>query len=205
MSTERARRLEPDERREQILECAIRLFGERPYSAVSTTELANEAGVTRGLLHHYFGTKRGLYVEVVRRMLFVPKLEMLEVGDGRDQVEVAVDWFLDSVSPHGKTFIAVWGAEGVGDDPEIGQMLADADDLAARKVLETLGIDSGIDSGGPAGSRDRALIRAYGGLVKGSVREWVREGNLTRDDVRLLLIESLRAIVSHVVPAVTTR
>jgi AcrR family transcriptional regulator len=36
----RWRRLEPDQRRAQILACARRLFGERHYEAVSTTELA---------------------------------------------------------------------------------------------------------------------------------------------------------------------
>jgi AcrR family transcriptional regulator len=44
----RWRRLEPDERREQILVCAMRLFGERPYAAVSTTELAAQAGWRAG-------------------------------------------------------------------------------------------------------------------------------------------------------------
>jgi AcrR family transcriptional regulator len=66
------RRLEPDERREQILRCAIRLFGERPYANVSTTEITAEAGVARGLVNHYFGTKRELYLVVVRRMRAFP-------------------------------------------------------------------------------------------------------------------------------------
>ena len=34
------RRLEPDERREQIFTCAAELFGERPYAAVSTADIA---------------------------------------------------------------------------------------------------------------------------------------------------------------------
>ncbi len=38
---------------------------------MSTTELAELAGVTRGVVHHYFGTKRGLYLEVVRRMVLL--------------------------------------------------------------------------------------------------------------------------------------
>lgn len=52
----RWRRLEPDQRREQILACATELFGERPFASVSTTELAARAGVARGLINHYFGT-----------------------------------------------------------------------------------------------------------------------------------------------------
>src|ERR1700732_1109937 len=68
----RWQRLEHDERRGQILACARRLFSERPYAAVSTTEIAREAGVARGLLNHYFGTKRDLYLEVVRSLVRMP-------------------------------------------------------------------------------------------------------------------------------------
>ena len=50
-------RLEHDERREQILAAARRLFSERPPGEVSATDVAREAGVARGLLHHYFGTQ----------------------------------------------------------------------------------------------------------------------------------------------------
>ena len=71
----RRRRLSPDQRREQILVAAERLFAERPYVDVSTTELAAAAGVARGLLNHYFGDKRALYLEVVRRAALLPTLE----------------------------------------------------------------------------------------------------------------------------------
>src|SRR3954447_24813520 len=98
----RWRRLEPDKRRQQILACAIKLFGERPYSAVSTTELAREAGVARGLINHYFGTKRHLYLEVVRQMVTFPEhaVARLPKGSLEQRVEAAVTWFLDMVSLH---------------------------------------------------------------------------------------------------------
>src|SRR5205807_8880700 len=68
----RWQRLEHDERRQQILDCARRLFSERNYASVSTSEIARQAGVARGLLHHYFGTKRELYLEVVRDLMRMP-------------------------------------------------------------------------------------------------------------------------------------
>jgi AcrR family transcriptional regulator len=71
----RRRRLEPDARREQIVEHAIRIFGERPYGEVSMTDIAEDAGVARGLVNHYFGAKRDLYLEVVRRMVQLPPVE----------------------------------------------------------------------------------------------------------------------------------
>lgn len=193
----RWRRLEPDERREQILDCAVRLFGERPYAAVSTTEIAAEAGVARGLLNHYFGTKRDLYLEVVRRMVIMPDLfDTVTSGSIEERVEQSVEWFLDTVSPFGKTFVAVLGAEGVGTDSEVEAILAEADDIAAGRVLLTVGLPE------DATGTSKAVIRAYGGLVKAAIREWVRDGTLTRDQVQLLLSQALIAIVRNVLPTI---
>ena len=192
----RWRRLEPDARREQILDCATRLFGERPYAAVSTTDIAREAGVARGLLNHYFGTKRDLYLEVVRKLVTitdVPGADVAIRGPLRTRVERSVDWFLDTVSVHAKTFVAVTGAEGVGADPEIERILAEADDAAARRVLELVGLPSDVDE-------HRAVIRAYGGLVKAAIREWIRDETLDRRQVRLLLARVLETLVKDVLP-----
>ncbi|MDT4918910.1 MAG: hypothetical protein QOH89_3610 [Pseudonocardiales bacterium] len=195
----RWRRLEPDARREQILDCAVRLFGERPYAAVSTADIARGAGVARGLLNHYFGTKRDLYLEVVRTLVMLPELDdaIAATGPLRARVQRSVEWFLDVVSVHARTFVAVTGAEGVGDDPEIERILAAADDAAARKVLETVGLDADVDE-------HRAVIRAYGGLVKAAVREWVRGQTLTRSQVQLLLSQALITIVRDVLPEMET-
>lgn len=192
-------RLEPDARREQILQCAVELFGERPYAAVSTSELAQAAGVTRGLLHHYFGTKRDLYVEVVRTILFVPRLELPDdIADDLDaRMTACVDRLLDNVEQHGKTYVAVFGAEGIGADPEVESLLADADDKLVRRLLLLIGLSPEAVTG----SRVQAIGRAYGALVKGAVREWVRAGTLTRDDVQELLVRTLRTIVLDVLPA----
>lgn len=192
-------RLEPDARREQILARAIDLFGERPYAAVSTNDLAAAAGVTRGLLHHYFGTKRGLYLEVVREILFVPRLTLPEDVGGAvdDRIDACVDWLLDMVSGHGKTFVAVAGAEGIGDDPEVERLLAEADDLAVTRLLTLVGIAPEVVKT----PRVRSIGRAYAAMAKRAIREWVREGSLSRDDVHHLLARTLRALVADVITA----
>src|SRR5947209_14590283 len=86
----RWQRLDHDERRRQILACARRLFSERNYASVSTTEIAAEAGVARGLLHHYFGTKRDLYVEVVRSVMRMPTNPVPLQAPGRP-IEVVIE------------------------------------------------------------------------------------------------------------------
>jgi AcrR family transcriptional regulator len=45
-----------------------RLFAERGFAATSAEELVTEAGVTRGALHHHYGDKRGLFLEVLEQL-----------------------------------------------------------------------------------------------------------------------------------------
>src|SRR3954452_5461959 len=52
------RRLSVDERRALLLELGLRLFGDRGLDEVSVEDIAHEAGVSAGLLYHYFGSKR---------------------------------------------------------------------------------------------------------------------------------------------------
>jgi AcrR family transcriptional regulator len=185
------RRLEPDERREQILDCAVRLFGEHPYAAVSTTELARAAGVARGLINHYFGTKRELYLEVVRRLVTIPRFAVERLPDGplEERVTAAVDWFLDGVSRHSKAWLAATG----GWDPDVEHILAAADETAADRVLEATGLAA--DAG-----ELRAMVRAYGGMVKSACREWLVRGELTRGQVRVVLSTTLLALIREAAP-----
>lgn|SRR6185503_8876238 len=198
MQAVRRRRLEPDARREQIVEHAVRIFGERPYPDVSMTDVAEQAGVARGLVNHYFGHKRDLYLEVVRRMVQLPRVEdaVATTGSLRTRVQRSVRWYLDTVGVHGKTFVAVTGGGGIGDDPEVERVIRRADDVAATKVLEVVGLS--VEGGGD--SEQRAVIRAYAGLVRATMREWARESTLTREQAVLLLSRTLLCIVREVMP-----
>lgn len=196
----RGRRLEPDARREQILSCAVRLFGERPYAEVSTTDIANAAGVARGLINHYFGTKKGLFVESVRVLVTIPSVavEQLPEGDLRTRVDAGVAWFLDVVSRHSRSWLAAVDGGGVGRDPEIERVLAEADEIAADSILVVVGLD------GVTGHRDelRAMMRAYCGLAKATAREWLERGALDREQVHQLLAATLITLVEQVFPTV---
>ncbi len=61
------RRLSTEERREQLLTVGARLFSEDPYDDVWIEQVAEIAGVSRGLLYHYFPTKRDFFAAVVER------------------------------------------------------------------------------------------------------------------------------------------
>ena len=67
MELTRRRRLSTDERREQLLAAGAELLGRRPYDEVSIEEIAAAAGVSKGLLYHYFPTKKDFVVAALER------------------------------------------------------------------------------------------------------------------------------------------
>ena len=59
-------RLSVDARREQLIELGEELFSARPFDEISIDDIAARAEISKGLLYHYFGSKRDFYVAVVR-------------------------------------------------------------------------------------------------------------------------------------------
>lgn len=195
----RWRRLGPDQRREEILDCARRLFAERPYAEVSTAEIARAAGIARGLLNHYFGTKRDLYLEVVREAATVPEIAVAQLPEGtlEERIDAAVVWFLDSLEQQGGSWISAAGAHGLGRDPELEKILLQAENDSVDRVLEAVGLAE--DTGHRA--ELRAMIRAYGQLARSAGRDWLLKGILTREQVHSLMRQCLLTIVQDVLPA----
>ncbi|HEX3591054.1 MAG TPA: TetR/AcrR family transcriptional regulator [Pseudonocardiaceae bacterium] len=199
MTTEPAprwRRLEPDERRAEILACARRLFGERHYDAVSTTELARESGVARGLINHYFGTKRELYLEVIRDLMFIPEyaVEKLSHGTLEERVAASMDRFLTVIERNSAMWLATVGTGGYGRDPDIERIMQEADEIAADRMLETVGL-ADITVGR---EELRAMIRSFAGMAKAATREWLVSKTLTREQVHTLLSGTFVAIITRV-------
>ena len=50
----------------RIVRAAIRIFGKSGYRGASMNEVAEEAGVSKGLLHYHFHTKERLLIEAQR-------------------------------------------------------------------------------------------------------------------------------------------
>ncbi len=197
----RWQRLDHDERRSQILACARRLFSERNYDAVSTTDIAREAGVARGLLHHYFGTKRDLYLEVVRSLMRMPSnpVPLQNPGRGLEVViNESVDRWLTMLERNRETWLAAMGPRGLGRDPEVEAILEEAREQAADRLIE------GLQTYEAARAPDelRATIRAYSGFAEAASIEWLLRERLTREQLEALLIQGFLSIVNDVLPAV---
>lgn len=192
----RGTRLHHDERREQILVAARRLFSDRPPGQVSTTAVAREAGVARGLLHHYFGTKRDLYLEVVRSMLRYPSQPVPEPGDGSVDARLseAVDRWLTMVRRNRSAWLAAVGAQGLGRDAEVEAILEAGREQAVDRLVALLD-----PRGGP---ELRAVLRAYSGFAEAASLEWLVRRRLTREQVHALLLETLTTLVSTILPRI---
>ena len=62
-------RLDPEVRRELILDAAEEVFRSRPPSEVTFESVADAAGVSRALVYNYFGDRSGLLAAVELRSL----------------------------------------------------------------------------------------------------------------------------------------
>ena len=51
-----------EEKQERVINAALTEFAQKSYSAASTNEIAREAGISKGLLFHYFTSKKDLYL-----------------------------------------------------------------------------------------------------------------------------------------------
>src|SRR3954454_19472768 len=119
VTTSKGTRLPPDERREQLVALGLELLGRTAPDQVSIEAIARAAGISKGLLYHYFPTKSDFVVAVLRRsreelerrMAPDPAVAM-SVGD---RLDASIDGFLGYVSEHAVGFQAMAQARGGGD------------------------------------------------------------------------------------------
>jgi AcrR family transcriptional regulator len=190
-------RMDPDARRDQILRVAARLFAKRPYSDVSISDIAGEAGIARGLLHHYFGSKRELYLELVRIAARAP------LGAGPPEAlgtaaawATVVDSFLGAVEHNPEGWLSSVHA-GPERDDEVTAIFDEAREILADQTLVAIGLADRADV--PA---TRAFVRAWGGFVQELTVEWVGRGRIDRERVRRAMLATLPLLVEHVLPLI---
>lgn len=102
--------------RERILAAARQAFANGGYAAVSVRSIASEAGIDQSLVHHYFGTKKDLFLAAMD-VPFDPMehmggaLEKLSDGTLEDLGEAVVRGILAVfASPQGRDYVAVMRA-----------------------------------------------------------------------------------------------
>ncbi len=71
---------------QRLLAEATRLFAERGFDRTSVQEIVEAAGVTKGALYHYFGSKDDLLHEVYARVLRLQTDSLVEIAAGAEPV-----------------------------------------------------------------------------------------------------------------------
>ena len=87
--------------RDRLLAAALRLFAQKGFESASVREIVKAAEVTRPTLYYYFGSKEGLYLELVERLCATVENSILQSmvpqGTQQDRLRSFVLNILDSI------------------------------------------------------------------------------------------------------------
>jgi AcrR family transcriptional regulator len=190
-----ATRLAPDERRAQVLEAARSVFARDGFAGASTAAVAREASVTRGLVHHYFGSRRELFLgvlsELAERLPAAIRTD-LEGLALEEVVRINSTALVDAVERDRDAWVALLGA--AGSDPDVEQILDRARDHAIDKML--------LNQAAAVGDSEelRLVLRVYLGAAEAALAEWTVHDRATRAQAEVIIQRTLLAMVNEVVP-----
>jgi AcrR family transcriptional regulator len=110
------------EKAQRIVDAMRTSVGLRGATGSTFDQVAREAGVSRGLLHYYFGTKERLLVEVVRRDCDLRMQRMSETITGVESSEALLGALVQSLN------------ETIAETPEFFVILLELHSLARRNA-----------------------------------------------------------------------
>jgi AcrR family transcriptional regulator len=190
----------PDERREQLLELGVRLLSTRSLDELSIDTLAEEAGISRGLLYHYFGNKQDFHRAVVRKAaddlirLTAPPAE----GEPLERLADSLAAYVDYVRTNYEGYTSLVRAAAGGNEAlrviydearaALNDRIFEAVDEQGR-LLDLFGV---VDS--PA---TRLMVRGWSAMAEDVVVTWVRDpAGISQDDLLAMLAAALPATLA---------
>jgi AcrR family transcriptional regulator len=191
MGAVRRSRLTIDERREQLVRLGTEIFAERPFDEVSIDDIAAAAQISKGLLYHYFPSKRDFYVEVVR----FSALEMEALTEPDASLEplarrsASLDRYLDYVETHARGYSTLMRA-GIGSDPQVAAVVEEVRERIVDRIL-----DARTYRGDRPPAALRIAARGWVGFAEAASLDWIERGGLARDGLRAILVSILGASV----------
>lgn len=123
-----------EERREAILSAALHLFAKKGLAAAKSSDIAAAAGISQGLLYHYFTSKEEIFTTLIRNAFekmneACVMLEGLSISP-KEKVQMAVEKLLEGLGTHpstAETYLLIAQATASGAIPE-----------EARQAIRTL-------------------------------------------------------------------
>jgi len=200
MATPRRTRLSPDARREQLLDLGLELLSERTLDELSIDLLAEKAGISRGLLFHYFKNKSEFHREVVRRAAddLVQRTAPDLTQDHMTQMVTGLQAYIQYVIDNYAAYINLVRGAGSGSEELREIFEATRDEIAQRMV------DGIVELGVPATPRAHLFARGALAFAEEVVLTWVPNKQMPRADLETSLATALLAIMQAFAPPVET-
>ncbi|TCC18934.1 TetR/AcrR family transcriptional regulator [Kribbella speibonae] len=163
-------RLSAEDRKKQLVKIGLMMLRDQPIHELSIDAIAAEAGISRGLLFHYFPSKRDYYLAVIaaagRRLLRVTKPD--ERLAPEQQLREMLVQFVAFISRRRTAYISfVRGAAG-GDDYAV-EVYDETRAGLTKRVLTYLGTPEVADE--PA-SREYLRVHAWLSYTEDLAIEW---------------------------------
>lgn len=195
-------RLTPEQRREQLLELGTRLLATRTLDELTIDLLAEEAGVSRGLLYHYFGGKQEFHVAIVSKVV----ADLYEITGPRDiedpleQLIASIGVYVDFVVENRSGYVSLVRAAGVND--EIRGIYLRARRALTDRIFEISGPERLLEMGVVDGPATRLLVDGWAAFAEEVVLGWTEDPRgMGRDELLQALGQTFAAVVTTVRPA----
>jgi AcrR family transcriptional regulator len=186
----RRRRLDVEDRRRELLQVGAEVFASRPFDEVWVNDVAHLAGASPALLYHYFGSKRGFLLAVVRHEadnLLAVTAPPPGLPPER-ALQVVFDAYLDHLQAHPHGYRALYrGAAGA--DTEIRALL-EANHLEQQRRILSL-----LTQGKPATEQLRLVVRGWFAGIIAMCLDWLDRPTLDRVQLRELCLGMLAAVI----------
>jgi AcrR family transcriptional regulator len=186
-------RLAPDQRRTQLLDLGVSLLATRSLDELTIDVLAEEAGISRGLLYHYFGNKHDFREAVVRRAVadLVEQTAPPEGGEPLDRLLASVAAYVDYVETNYQGYVSIVRGAAGGNET-LRRVYEETRDALTDRIF-TEDAQGEIIPDTPAA---RLMVRGWSALGEEMVLTWVADPRgVTRDQLLEALAASLPALV----------
>jgi AcrR family transcriptional regulator len=183
-------RLSPEARRAQLIELGVEMLATRRLDELSVELIAQTAGISRGLLFHYFSSKQDFHVEVARAAA-AAMIERTEPDTSLPPVEAlrgALSRFIDYVEENPDNYKSlVRGAASA--DLEMRAIFDHTRATMAQRVIDVIG-ELGLELS------DRAVLAVHGWVayVEECVIRWTESRTFGREQLLEMLTKSLPAV-----------
>jgi AcrR family transcriptional regulator len=185
MTSEGPRRLPADHRREQLLAIGRDLFASGRYAEVSVNEIAEAAGISKGLLYHYFGSKDEFFLSGFRDRA----LELLAACETEpdlpysEQITAGMRGYLDFVEKHSLLYLNLF-RDDIASRPGFAEVVNQT-----RRALRDRFL-AGLPPGAPVPAT-RLALKGYFRFAETVILHWLEKHTVQRAVLERLLVSAL--------------